>query len=91
MAPDVEATALRLLGNARRLGSPAWALAFALQSLAPIEGRTWRPLCCWCVERTDPHAPAYRLALLPSQSGGDCWSCPVSGCDVLVAAVPVEA
>jgi hypothetical protein len=82
-----------MLENARRFHSAAHAVALALDLGFPIYGRTWRNMCCSCLERADPmrEAPSHRLSFqLWGTWPGDCWSCPYSGCDVLVAAVRVE-
>jgi hypothetical protein len=82
-----------MLENARRFRSAAHAVALALDLGFPIHGRTWRNMCCSCLERADPmrEAPSHRLSFqLWGTWPGDCWSCPYSGCDVLVAAVRVE-
>ena len=78
--------ALRLVGNARRLGHSAHAAALALDLVAPVTGRRWVSVCVWCFERLErahalPDSPSARVS-------GDCFCCPVSGRDVLVAALP---
>ena len=82
--PELSAEAARICGNAARLGVGAWSLAMVLDLAAPVPGRSWHPLCCWCAERADPagDAPTFR-----PPKGGDCARCPVSGRDVVVVAV----
>lgn len=83
----------RVIGNARRLGIDAFHTAFALDLVAPVEGREWVPLCCSCVDRIahrldDDHV--YRVAMNPWQSAGGCARCPYSGCDTLVVSLEVK-
>lgn len=80
----------RLVGNARRLGKDALALACALDLLAPIPGRTWVPVCCSCLDELEPACPdelVLRVSLRSWQSAGPCGRCPYAGPDTLVAAV----
>lgn len=83
----------RVIGNARRLGIDAFHTAFALDLVAPVEGREWVPLCSSCVERiehtlADEHV--YRLALETRHSAGGCARCSYSGCDTLVVSLEVK-
>lgn len=86
--PPLPPAAERVCANAARLGVEAGpALAWALDLAAPVPGRTWLPLCCWCAERADPagDAPCYR-----PPRGGACGRCPIAGRDVLVCAVKLD-
>lgn len=83
----------RIVGNAERLGIDAFHTAFALDLVAPVEGREWVPLCCACVDKIahrldDDHV--YRISNTLHRSAGGCARCPYSGCDTLVASVEVK-
>ncbi len=79
---------------ARRRGIDAFHLSAALDIVAPVAGRTWTAICCWCLDRT-AHTTAdelvHRVALERWQNGGPCMLCPYVGCDTLVAALENQA
>ena len=81
-----QAEADRIISNARRLGTPAIAVATALEIKAPQPDHEWHALCCYCLGE---RGVAFRLSFDMKQSAGDCTTCPVSGCDVLVALLPI--
>lgn len=81
-----QAEADRIIGNARRLGTPAIAVATALSIVAPQPEHEWHALCCHCLGE---RGQAFRLSFDSKQSAGDCPECPVSGCDVLVVLLPI--
>lgn len=81
-----------LIHNARRMGHDALHTSIALDLVAPVEGRTWTALCCWCLDRIDPGAPSRRLALTPHATfPGGCSRCSYAGADTLCAAIPKDA
>lgn len=79
-----------IIGNARRLGIDAFHAAAALDLMAPIAGRMWIPLCCGCLDATEPalaDALVHRIAMTIRHSAGGCARCSYSGCDTLVVSV----
>lgn len=80
----------RIVSNARRLGHSAFVASVALDLVAPIAGRSWHALCCWCAMDADPteSAPAHRISTTAASAGG-CSRCPYTGCDTLVIALAV--
>lgn len=82
----------QVVAAARRRAHEALSVAVALDLVAPVAGRVWHPVCCWCVDALEVHAeleiPAYRINLDTSHDTGPCSMCPASGRDTLVASIP---
>ncbi len=75
----------------RRFAKDALVASVALDIVAPVGGRTWTAICCWCLERLEHDIPdeiVHRLGMLSWHSfPGGCMRCPYYGCDTLVAAI----
>ncbi len=80
----------RSIAIARRRGIDALHTAVALDIVAPIAGRAWYPICCWCLDRVAydlPDTHVHRLAMTTGADAGGCGQCPYSGPDTLVASL----
>jgi hypothetical protein len=87
-------TSADVASSARRLAIDALHASVAMDLVAPVEGRTWTAICCWCLERVEHDIPdeyVHRLGLETWHSfPGGCMLCPYYGCDTLVAAIRKE-
>ena len=77
----------RIIGNARRLGIDAFHTAAALDIVAPLEGRTWVNLCCWCLDRDAPATPDDLVHRVADACAGGCARCAYFGPDTLVVSL----
>lgn len=75
----------RIVDNARRLSTPAQAVALALDLTCPQPEAEWHAICPWCLG--ERKAAVFRLSFDRDRSAGDCLSCSYTGPDTLVAAV----
>jgi hypothetical protein len=75
-------TVATLIENSRRMGKDTFHTAAALSL---VTGDSWRPLCCWCLEKiqlsSDDRIEAHRTA---DRADNFC-ACGYIGRDVLVA------
>ena len=81
----------RLVANGRAMQKPAYAVAAALDLVAPEPGCTWSAICVTCLDklRVADGTKVARLSYGPAwvTYPGDCWRCAYSGGDTLVVAL----
>ncbi len=80
----------RYVASGRRFAKDALVVAVALNVMAPIAGRTWTAVCCWCLDRLAhdlPDTHVHRIARALGGDAGGCMRCMYSGCDTLVASL----
>lgn len=87
--PEVD----RILANAHRLATPALAVSLGLDIQAPQPEHEWAAMCPHCLEAEEKaigHVEIVkRVSYDSARSAGDCPRCLYSGCDVLIALLPI--
>ena len=76
-----------IVANARHMGKTPLPVAVALSMVAPIPGRTWTSICCWCLDHLEHDAPDEVVHRLADGTRGDCMRCAYTGEDTLVVAL----
>lgn len=78
-----------IVSNAKRLSTSALHTCVALDLCVPREGRTWRPVCSYCLDALDiaVEIESHRVNTNTGHDTGSCSFCGYSGRETLVASV----